>query len=245
MNMTKPWKRLFSLCVYAYIFMIGSVQAQSPCTTPDYVANRVEWAREFLLTFFPEFMEYPTKIQASDQIRFDSKDYKGFHLFEITLRPWREGSSSGFPETIGYAADSEFRFRRDDLFSSWQAQNDPAQMINFQKLVDSHPEWSEGEIRDALIKAGAHFAPGAEGALVNSLPMEELRKLFGEVRVGGANFYFREFDRLQPGAAVLQWHVEMQVSCDGKPHHGYVLLVEPFSGKLFGIGLNNMPEDKS
>jgi hypothetical protein len=117
-------------------------------------------------------------------------------------------------------------------------------MMESRKLVDSHPEWSEGEIRDALIKAGAHFAPGTEGALVNSLPMEELRTLFGEARVGDASFYFREFDRLQPGAAVLHWRVEIQVSRDGRPHHGYVLLIEPFSGKLFGIGLNNMPEDK-
>jgi hypothetical protein len=91
--MTKRWKRILPLCGFVYFFMVGTVQAQNCCSTPDYVTNRVEWAREFLLAFFPEFMEYPTSIQATDQIRFDSHDDKGFVLFDISLKPW-EGVSS-------------------------------------------------------------------------------------------------------------------------------------------------------
>ena len=102
------------------------------------------------------------------------------------------------------------------------------------KLVDEHPEWSEGQMTDALSAAGAKFGPNQKGALLARLPLKDLERDFGKVEMLSVDFTFRGNSE-PPFYAVMKWSVRFRATKDGKRDE-YTMSVEPFEGKVVTLG---------
>ena len=82
--------------------------------------------------------------------------------------------------------------------------------------------------------------PENRDEFIQSLPVDKLRILFGDVRVTEADFVYRDSD--DPPTARLCWRVVIQLWRDGKFHHSYAFLAEPFAGKPFTLRLLDSPQ---
>lgn len=102
------------------------------------------------------------------------------------------------------------------------------------KLVDEHPEWSDAQMTDALLQAGAKFGPSQKEALLTRFPLKELESIFGKIEMGPAQFTFRG-NAEPPFYAVMNWSIRFRTTKDGRIDE-YTASLEPFSGKVVSFG---------
>src|SRR6266849_2239275 len=102
------------------------------------------------------------------------------------------------------------------------------------KLVDEHPGWSDAQMTDALLAAGAKFGPSKKEALLARFPLKELESILGKIEMGPAHFTFRGNSE-PPFYAVMNWSLRFRATKDGKRDE-YTVSVEPFEGKVVTFG---------
>ena len=213
-----------------------TAQTIEPCSPPDQgQLNTVFWARDFMLAFYPELKG--RHLIVGDDLGFGEDC--SFHVFTVTLEPFQHVSVNSASHGMEPSLHAKFRFRTDDLLSDWHEDAFPAKVLEARKLVNEHLDWTEKDIDRALLNSGVRFLSKDKQQLMNSLPLRVLDKLFGQVRVTKLEFWYRDHDT--PPNAILTWHVEFAVLRDGKPHHSYVMALDPFSGKPILIQLDRSP----
>jgi hypothetical protein len=102
------------------------------------------------------------------------------------------------------------------------------------KLVDEHPEWSDAQMTDALLQAGAKFGPNQKEALLARFPLKELESILGKIEMGPAQFTFRG-NTEPPFYAAMNWSIRFRATKNGKRDE-YTMSVEPFGGKVVTFG---------
>ena len=106
---------------------------------------------------------------------------------------------------------------------------------DIEKLIESHPEWSDQTDYEELKKGGALYGPADKAQFVQSIHLAELEKAFG----GRLDLKSVEFDGPSPGRVgsfgLLGWAVGIEARYPDGNHYIYLLTYEPFGGRLLGL----------
>ncbi len=220
MNTERP--RLAALFVLSLtLAQPSSIVAQA---FPDQPVDEVGWCRAFLSGFFPEFQQTQTSVKTLG------------HNYTFTMTAFASPDGSGNDASaVRFAAVSTFKFRRDKLLSEWFPDKQPSQLVQMQTTVASHPDWNERRIKEEMQAAGTAFLPGDAGAVEQALWNADTRMLFGDIRLQNVDFLYGNSQ--DPAAARLYWRGEIVVMREGKAHHTYAFLADPFTGKLLRFAL--------
>jgi hypothetical protein len=103
-----------------------------------------------------------------------------------------------------------------------------------ERLMQSHPEWSDEDALAAVRKAGLRFGPNEKQQLLQGLPLKALAEIYGPLRIQHATF---DLMREHPKDAEwwftgLQWDISAEVVGTGRTVQ---LTVDPFTGRIFAI----------
>ena len=114
-------------------------------------------------------------------------------------------------------------------------------IVSVRKEVEKHPEWTEAEMAEALVKSGAKFGPSARTELLAKVPLQQLGPLLGKLHIISSRFaYVSASDPPEePRTAVLQWVVYLQSTelSRLKRRREYYVALEPIEGKVIAIGV--------
>jgi hypothetical protein len=103
----------------------------------------------------------------------------------------------------------------------------------FAQKVNKHPNWSDAQVITALNDAGARFGPDRKAELLRAIPAEVLKPYVGgEIEVVTAFFSIRENVTLRKTEARLDWLVGVKSHGPGGQEASYLLVFEPFEGRL-------------
>jgi hypothetical protein len=83
-----------------------------------------------------------------------------------------------------------------------------------QKLVESHPEWSEAQAFAALKKAGARYGPANKDEFVKAIRLEKYEAFLGHFTVRSAEFGGLA-EPHEGSFALLWWSVKLDVELPG------------------------------
>jgi hypothetical protein len=212
----------------------------SAASQPLLAADNVGLAKQALKSLYPELKGRGLHLTIDDGSRLDFAEIGGDFVIDVFEPPPHINISvRQCPPTL---VSTRFMFASGDwrLFGYSAA----GPVVNTQKreslndLVDSHPEWTDSQIGEALTKAGAKFGPNAKDQLVRALPIAALEALAGKIEVISVQFTLRDKEQMKEHlpAASLMWAVEFMSHVDGQPDRKYFALFEPFEGKLTSIG---------
>jgi hypothetical protein len=136
---------------------------------------------------------------------------------------------------------ASFRFKNGELWG-FTGHTLPDHLTEVVELVNKHPQWSDAEVIGALKHAGAHYGPWNRQSFVALLRHQPLEHYLGPLKVEHVEFQTREETPLVNGLhpADLYWHVDARAQ-NGR---GYVLLYEPFYGRLFGLITKEQPRQR-
>jgi len=107
------------------------------------------------------------------------------------------------------------------------------QMEKVWSAIDPHPEWSDGEELGAARKLGLRYGPEDKNVILNKLPLRELAKFYGPLRVKSAEFRMNGGGKC-PGCSFAdpRWYITLSGS---GTTHGLLIVVEPFFGRITSI----------
>jgi hypothetical protein len=106
--------------------------------------------------------------------------------------------------------------------------------VAIQKLVESHPEWSEAQAFSALEKAGARFGPKSKEELLQTIHLDKYKQFLGNFAIKTVEFVGLEQSH-EGSFAHLWWSVRLDAESPSGTHSSYTLIFEPFGGKLTQI----------
>jgi len=106
---------------------------------------------------------------------------------------------------------------------------------DIEKLIESHPEWSDQTDYEELKKAGALYGPADKAQFTQSIRLIEFEKAFG----GHLDLKTVEFGGPSPSRVgsfgLLYWAVGVEARYPDGNHYIYLLTYEPFGGRLLGL----------
>jgi len=62
------------------------------------------------------------------------------------------------------------------------------QMKEAQTVINAHPEWTDAEESEAVNKLGLRFGPKSRNAVLGLVPLKDLTRLYGPLRITKAEF---------------------------------------------------------
>ncbi len=110
------------------------------------------------------------------------------------------------------------------------------QLQDLRYVIASHADWSETQITNAVKQAGARYAPDAQEAFVNSLPLNKAERFLGILKITSVKFEYPGRDQnghFRPAA--LDWAVSAKATLPDGSHPSYFFTFEPFEGKLTSL----------
>lgn len=102
------------------------------------------------------------------------------------------------------------------------------------KLIDANPQWTEAQMTEALLAAGAKFGPNEKARISARLPVDKLEPMVGKIRIASTEFTFRGNSK-EPYFAIMNWTIHFRATT-GKHHDEYFISIEPFEGKIVSLG---------
>jgi hypothetical protein len=107
------------------------------------------------------------------------------------------------------------------------------QMEKTWSAIDPHPEWSDEEELSVARKLGLRYGPEEKSAILQKLPLKELAKFYGQLRIKHVEFSMNAGGKCKGCSfADARWYITL--SRVGSPR-GLLLVVEPFFGKITSI----------
>jgi hypothetical protein len=107
------------------------------------------------------------------------------------------------------------------------------QMEKVRSAIDPHPEWSDEEELRVARKLGLRFGPEDKSATLKKLPLNELAKLYGPLRIYSARFSMNGGSKCT-GCSFVYPRWDITLSGIGAPR-GLLIVVEPFFGRITSI----------
>ena len=213
--------------------------------------DRAVRAKALLAGFFPELKQHALYVSVYDGIGFNLQE--GFLNFSMVLEPMPIDSNPQGLKESGWPQISHFTFRKDSLLEEWSFSADATDVRmrgtfgSFdvsQKTrvaineVDAHREWSDADIENALIRAGAKAPPGSGREALKNIDVTALKLIFPQFRVKSNEFFYRDEYKFKEGqpSAELNWRIVFVTHLRGQDLE-YVAIVDPFSGKPYWVSL--------
>ena len=230
--------RLALLAVFAFC-----IQASAASTRPDdYVAR----AKQLIRGLFPKLGgNFRAVIIDGQHLREDNADPDVMNNFTIEfhdLDPTGDVSSN-MSRSLCWCSKPELGGK---FIFDWQTPNKELITMSlvglavsgrrdkFAAEVNTHPEWSDAKVIEALSTAGARFGPDHKAELLRELPLEELRPFVGgELTVVSANFSLRENSADPKPKVFPTWLVTAKLPGLNGQEAECTLALEPFDGKLW------------
>lgn len=221
--------------------------------------NSISLVHDFLQACYPELFgkEHVLRISMEGPIDNSWRKTYGIH-FEVKLYDGRSekylnppldartGKRIAVPENTTLLQGIFWFPRGDGRLYQLSLDGDAAhskQNEAVHRLVEAHPEWSETDVIRVLKEAGAHYIPKDAHDLpaekqwfLQSIQLEELKKLMGPFSVKSVRFEgVGNVERHAGDAVSLEWEVDVDLQSPGQEHRSCNLILEPFEGKLTGV----------
>lgn len=119
--------------------------------------------------------------------------------------------------------------------------------LALKQVVNTHPEWTDARIAEAIKNAGAKYGPADKEELLACASLRKYAPYFGNAKVSSVRFCFRTtpVGQYTVPQACLAWQVEAKgplMDAKGLPGRRKQrvcgLTFEPFEGSLVGMGCN-------
>jgi len=241
MEMSKSQARLIKLVLTSFILCCTTSAALGG--TPNACDETYTAAIRLMRAFYPELSGKGIMMNVETQYPFDADGpLLAFYVQvstsdqtnRIVAAPYPNPSSA---DRVGQLS-AHFQFDGRDhrifsIFANGSFLNGEKQLA-LTKLVEEHPGWSDAQMTDALLAAGAKFGPSQKEALLARFPLKELESILGKIEMGPAHFTFRGNSE-PPFYAVMNWSLRFRATKDGKRDE-YTVSVEPFEGKVVTFG---------
>jgi hypothetical protein len=104
----------------------------------------------------------------------------------------------------------------------------------FAEEMKRHPRWSDPEVTAALNQAGAKFGPDHKVEFLRALPIDELKRMVGELEIASAEFLLRVSNGAKSEAG-LTWRLEGRWHGPNGEDRPCILQFEPFDGRVTSI----------
>lgn len=198
-------------------------------------------AREFSVTFSPgngPLIGGPT--DTSDfRIRINDPVWRP--TVNGKLQPNPEQSPQRSDDAVQLPFDLHFDFVRPDVAArvlgcqpaNFTSTAGYTQMEKVWSAINPHPEWSDAEELVAARKLGLRYGPEDKSAILKKIPLKELAKFYGPLRMKSAEFKMNGGGKC-PGCSFADPRWYITASGSGTTH-GLLIVVEPFFGKITSI----------
>jgi hypothetical protein len=100
-------------------------------------------------------------------------------------------------------------------------------------VIEAHREWTDAEELEAARKLGLRYGPQDKAALLRLIPLKELGRFYGPLRIKSARFSMNGGEKCA-GCSFVDPSWEITVSKSGDTR-GLLIIVEPFFGKITSI----------
>jgi hypothetical protein len=105
----------------------------------------------------------------------------------------------------------------------------------FNKVADTHPEWTQEQAIAELKAAGARYSgPDQEEAFLKQIPWDALTTYLGKFEVISTKFVVHQEEGEHPRHD-LMWVVDLETQPSPHQRQTYSLFFEPFRGKLYHL----------
>lgn len=198
-------------------------------------------AKNVLKSAYPATLDSDLTATVTDQLSFNTT--YGLQSFVIQLD--RPESTSNRAVRCGdpsaWTLTASFVFAKSGSLHSLTVSGPivyDAQNSKLRDLVDSHPEWNQEQIMDALKSAGVSYGPDNREKLISALPRSALRTILGDFHIVSAEFLIRDEAQMREHlpSAQLHWLVKMEANDQNGAKVRYFLLLEPFEGRMIQLG---------
>jgi hypothetical protein len=105
--------------------------------------------------------------------------------------------------------------------------------VEFNQLVQSHPEWTEVDVARVLKEKGAHFGPNDRQQLLQNIHLENYESVLGTLTIQSVSFGILPEGRNAETGVTTDWTVTAFSAA--VPDRKYVFWFEPFTGRLAGF----------
>ncbi|MGA7909472.1 MAG: hypothetical protein WCA16_18845 [Candidatus Sulfotelmatobacter sp.] len=197
-------------------------------------------AKAFLRAIYPELKSKNLRVTVFDDASFASEG--GLTTFSIGLEERIQDRLSN-KESLRPCVSAFFSFPNssDDRIFKLAVSGpfvNESKTEGVRQLIDSHPEWSDSQVIQALEEKQPQYGPGSKEALLETVPLRALEPFLGKVRVLSTEFELRSHAQLEEKlpSAELQWVIHVEGRMPGRKPLMYYLAVEPFGGKLVLLG---------
>jgi hypothetical protein len=224
--------------------------------------NAFSVTQSLLKVFYPEVFGKERYLLFSAEQPVDSETWEQFTRVDFTIKCFSWNASWGVaidgetgkeippPENTTFLKGQAWMWPHGDLrqlyFEGELAHSKENETI--EKLVESHPEWSDEQAGRALTEAGALYGPANKDVFTRSLRLPELEKSLGLTILSADNtkgadaktmrsIEFEGWTNSQHDGSFtgFVWTVRMDAGLVGGRSRKYAFYFEPFEGKLIGI----------
>jgi hypothetical protein len=107
-----------------------------------------------------------------------------------------------------------------------------SQMLEANRIINSHPEWTDAQDLDAARQLGMRFGPEKKTDLLRALPVAGLSSIYGPLQITDASFTIAGSKEPGSSFADLHWYVTAKRAGRSRKLQ---IMVEPFRGKIAAI----------
>jgi hypothetical protein len=241
---------LLATCAFAILQSTGAATTDQ-CGS----LGRLDAALRLTQALYPELGGKEIRIRISDGWLVGPEGSTDARSFRLTFE--NPSSSSTEVGSVGSSTENQEATPKEELPLNIQFQFDrtnpwnkgsicsPAglmvltrrdQLRAAEKFADQHPQWSDDELVSALKERGLRFGPRDQKALLAALPLKQLRRYYGALRVEEIKFVLLNQGQRQAVGTnfmELQWQIN---TVERHTNRQLAMNVDAYSGRILGLG---------
>jgi hypothetical protein len=240
------------------ILIFGLSSPQLYAAPPNEPGKQIAVLQDFLRVAYPELFgkDRYLEIHAGQSIDFPWRTFYRLNFevntlppdasFGITIDP-HTGKVIPPPQHITLMT-GDTQFNEEQIVEIWVGNSDlisSKQNDQIDKLIQSHPEWSDARAYEELKKAGARYGPSDKEQFVQSLHLERFENLVGRLKITSVEPRSLPENRDSSDNVDLDWLVRVDAQLPDGTHHTYALFFEVFGGRLIGLLRTDRPGDRA
>lgn len=203
--------------------------------------DRIAKAKMVVRQLLPELQGRGLRVRIEDPSTLDAQSGPLSFEFDVlepdVIRRANEGCAARLLVSFEFQFASHHGRDRLFLLTAGGPAVNTEKREHLNRLVDSHPEWSNAQITEVLERAGAQFGPSSKDDLLKAIPVSPLQQLIGDIKIGSATLRFRDEAQMKEHlpSAILLWEVDLRAQIGNEPPVKYYAQFEPFQGKLVSL----------
>lgn len=235
--------RFLRFSIFVALATLATISTAN-CQQPE--SKKLEWAREWLRTFYPELNAHRYVMTATTYQPFDGPE-RPMSPIKLQVGDFAPGTVLGaatvvngvvIPRQPKQFINASLTFDSSGHLSAFYCEGTAVgkqeEYERFKQTVDSHGEWTEAQAISALMEAGASYGPTEREKILRLIPVDQLEKLLGSTTVTSSEFESMSDVQL-PRLALFRWRITVSVSFPDRSVGSYRMYFEPFKGALTGM----------